>query len=363
MAIFKQSNGKWRVQVDAGRKLDGSRDRRTRVVATKREAVAIERELLAMSGTGLSGRTRLADFVRTVWLPEKESICTWDTFRAYRSHLANHVLPALGDMEVAEIRHVHVQQMITACPTAKTARNARSTLANVLQMCVESDMVARNAARGKFRYPEAVPKPDPHGEWLTEFSEHRRMIEAARGTGVFPIMVLGLCFGLRKGEILALDWGDVDFRAGVVHIRKTYVATEGGNEIKAPKTPKSVRDVPMTSYARALLTELRDEGGITRAVGPVCEWRGRRLSPKTAASRVAAFRRAHPELPAITILSMRHSFATACIRAGINVASVSKWLGHNDITTTLNRYVLPLQQDLRADVADRIDALYGAAAV
>lgn len=360
MAIRKLADGRYQVQVDIGLKLDGSRDRRSRICKTERAAKKVEVELMAQRivANGTSGRISLEDFVEDFWKPEKKPICTYDTFRAYESNLRNHILPELGKMELCDIKHVHVQRMISACPTATTARKARSTLCNVLQVALDLSAIRSNPASSRnFRYPERIQRVRTlHGEWLTDFRQHREVIEAARGTAAFAILVLGLCFGLRKGEILGLDWEQVDFEAGCIHVVQTYVRSETGSDLKAPKTPGSVRDIPMTAYARSLLAEIAPES----RKGPVARSSQGRWSPSGAAKAVARFTASH-DVPKVTILSLRHSFATSAIRAGINVVSVSKWLGHSSVATTLNRYVKPLQQDLRTDVADVVDRLYKAA--
>lgn len=360
MAIRKLADGRWQVQVDVGLRLDGSRDRRSKICRTERQAKKAEAELMArrIVNGGSSGRMLLEDFVEEYWLPEKKPLCTWDTYRAYESHLRNHILPALGKMNLCDIKHSHIQRMISGCATEKVAKNARSTLRNVLQMALDYGAIQSNPASSRgFRYPARIQKMHTlHGEWLTDFRQHREVIEAARGTRAFAILVLGLCFGLRKGEILGLDWEQVDFEAGCIHIVQTYVRQEKGSAVKAPKTPGSVRDIPMTAYARELLASILPE----RATGPVVRSAQGRMSPSGAAKALSRFTASH-DVPAVTILSLRHSFATSAIRAGINVVSVSKWLGHSSVATTLNRYVKPLQQDLKADVADVVDRLYKAA--
>lgn len=360
MAIRKLADGRYQVQVDMGVRLDGTRDRKSKICKTERQAKRTEAELMAkrIVNGNISGRITLEEFARKYWIPEKKPICTWDTFRAYKGHLDNHILPHLGKMDICEIKHVHVQHMISSCATEKVARNARSTLRNVLQMAVDYGAIQSNpAASRSFRYPLKVQKEKTlHGEWLTDFSQHRDIIEAARGERAFPVLVLGLCFGLRKGEIMGMDWEQVDFEAGCIHVVQTYVRKEHGSEIKAPKTPGSVRDIPMTSYARSLLESIKPEN----AKGPVVVSSQGRMSPRGAAKALERFVNSH-DVPKVTILSLRHSFATSAIRAGINVVSVSKWLGHTSVATTLNRYVKPLQSDLKTDVADVVDELYKAA--
>lgn len=357
MAIRKLADGRYQVQVDVGRKPDGRRDRPSRICGTKREAERVEADLRARRAVngGVSGRVRLDWFVDNVWRPEKLPICAHSTMRAYDSHLRCHILPALGSLDVCDIRHVDVQRMLSSCATRKVAQNARSTLYNVLQMAVDLGIAPRNAAASRgFRLPREKGRiGGNHGEWLTSFPEHVRVIEEARGTPAFPIVVLGLCFGLRMGEVLGLDWEHVDLDAGVIHVVQTYVRADGGPALLPPKTPSSVRDIPVTPTARRYLLELGPStGAVARSTT------GSRMTPSGANKAMARFTSSR-DVPRLTVLSLRHSFATSAIRAGINVASVSAWLGHASVATTLDRYVKPLQSDLRADVADVVEGLYG----
>lgn len=360
MSVRQLPNGNWIAEQTVGFKPDGSRDRRSRTVKTKRAAVEADRELSAMraANKGIGGGKATLDwFIENIWKPEKRAICTYNTFRAYESHVRTRISPSLGKMRMEDINHSHVQHMISSCPTKKTAQNARSTLFNILQLAVDMGYAPRNAADSRnFRMPREKGRGGTlHGEWLTDFRQHREVIEKSEGTSAYPILVLGLCFGLRKGEILGLDWEDVDLDRGMIHISKTYVDEKGGPDELPPKTDSSVRDIPMTEYAKGLLEGMMPED----AKGPVVRSaRGGRMSPSGAGKAMARFT-SSCDVPKVTILSLRHSFATSCIRAGVNVASVSAWLGHSSVTTTLDRYVRPLQKDLRRDVADVIDSMYG----
>lgn len=222
------------------------------------------------------------------------------------------------------------------------------------------EIITHNPAAGRFKFHEEIKSRETkNGVWLTSFAEHKQVLEVAKGHDIEPILVLGLCFGLRKGEILGLDWPDVDFDNRQITIRQTYTQSAGAPELLPPKTAKSLRTIPMPDYAYERLHVLQCKGGLL-STGPVVRERGRRLEPQAAQRRMTKFVRNH-NVPKITIMSLRHSFATSAIRSGINAASVSKWLGHTDVTTTLNRYVRPMLANLHDDVAI-INAGYTSAA-
>lgn len=245
--------------------------------------------------------------------------------------------------------------MIDCCNTYKIGKNARDTLSAVLGYAVDMEFLERNPARLKFKYKEKPQESKDLGEVITSHAEHMRIIKLADDFDTKSILVLGLCFGLRKGEILGLDWQDIDFKNRMIHITKTF--TKGNDDVTPPKTPKSRRDLPMSNTAYVLLKELRSWGRVTRAMGPILKNKaGNRLSHNTAYRRIKSFREEH-DLPNITPSSLRHSFATAWVLTGGNVASLSKWLGHTNTSTAMNRYVIPLMGDLKADT-EMLDKAY-----
>jgi integrase len=366
MAIreYTDSKGKrhYRAVVDMGATMEGRRDRKSVSCTTLREARQVELEL-RMRAHGMQGRSNritLSHYIDTYFLPDKEAILRKNTLAGYRRDIELRIRPALGRRLIGDISHSIVQRLVSSCPTRKTAQNTRDTLRCILSHAVNDGLLAHNPAAGRLKLPERIAKPGQFGQWVSTFSEHRAIIELSDNDEIEALLVLGMCLGLRKGEILGLDWEDMDFAAREVHVRQTYTYTKGAPDLDPPKTPQSRRTVPMTDYAFARLSRLQSRGGVMRIKGPVVTHAHKRMTPRRATSVIEAFRKRHPDVPHITATTLRHSFATASVLSGVNVASLSKWLGHADITTTLNRYVRPLASDLREE-AVRIDAAYGLA--
>ncbi len=361
MAVRKLKNGKWLADVTVGIKYDGSRDRRTKLCKTKKEAEKAERLFLIQKDTRLiSGKITIDDFIEQIFWPAKEGLRA-NTKRGYERDIRLRILPALSGMYLEDIRYSDIQKMINEAPTRKAATNARETLSSILGQAMNMEMLQRNPAGLRYVYPQ--PRNSGHnknyGEWLTTFEQHRRYFDAIDKIPhceMFDrILVLGLCFGLRKGEVFGLDWEQVSMRNHTINIVQTYVAATGGSFLADPKTPKAERTIPMTRYAY----ERMKTWDCDARSGPVVRSKqGNRMSPSTGQDIVRRIGKKHPELPRLTIHSMRHSFATACINAGIEVSRVSAWLGHEEVSTTYNRYVKPLLEDLKGDV-DAIDQAYG----
>ncbi|MDO5044574.1 MAG: site-specific integrase [Coriobacteriia bacterium] len=351
--ITKLSNGKWRVNVDMGRRFDGNRDRRQVTCATKKQAEQVELDLkLEREFThGKSRQVTLGKFYEDIYKPivkNRVRAATWDV---YESHITKHVLPAFGNIEIVNIKRADIQNFLLAQKTKKIAQNARDALRQILTLAVEYEIVTYNVARGRFKFPESSVEPTQHnGEWLTTFEEHMILFNAAKGSPAEPLIVIGLSFGLRKGEILGLNWSDIDFTNREIHVQRTFVRSNNGVSLTEPKTKRSVRDIPMNDYAYHYLKALQKSRKVFALDDAVIAgWNGKRMNPETAYKTLKRFTDAH-NVPKITLLSMRHSFATACINAGMNPVNVSKLLGHANVETTLNRYVRPKNKELHNEM-------------
>jgi integrase len=350
----KAGNTRHRVEVTVGYTLEGRRDRRTKVCATLKEAKAAERgfEILKQGLGGRSDRITFREFTERYYLPMKREALRKTTMRGYESVIKNHLMPTFADTPLQDIGRLAIQSLLSSRSSHKVAKNTRDMLRQILGEAVLMEVVKTNPAAGRFKLPDKKETDrNNKGEWVTSLAEQRRIIALADDV-LRPVLVLGFCLGLRKGEILGLDWRDVDMDARQVTVRQSYTHTKGEPDMDVPKTEGSLRTVPMSGYTYQQLKLIK--GGVER-VGCVCACNGRRLSPHGAQKKMQRFTRSH-DVPAVTCLSLRHSFATAAIRSGVPVELVSKMLGHTNITTTYNRYVKPLQADLADAVAILDDA-------
>jgi integrase len=359
MAVnFRMRKGKkeWYAQVDFGVTIDGKRDRRTRTASSEKGAMKAELSML-VEKEGLHGRADrmpLSTFIDDYYLPSKKGLHP-STLAGYERDIKR-IKPVLGNMRLGQIDPLKVQMLINTCPTRKVAENTRAMLRQILNVAVKLEAIAKNVAADTYVMPKKIDSSAPE-TWITDFTEHKRIIEAADTPEIERLLVLGLCFGLRKGEILGLDWQGVDLKKRTIRIYQTY--TVGSKVPTPPKTAKSRRTLPINDLAYEYLLKWNGNSDKITRMGPVCIHKEKRSTPARARDVLRRFFERSPKLPRVTCASMRHSFATAYILSGGNVATLSKWLGHANMSTTLNRYVKPLQTDLE-DAAKEISTLYTA---
>lgn len=352
MSIERTSNGKWRVRYDIGRNIEGKRIRKSKVVETKREAQALEHLWAEQVRTNsmVKDTITFAQFVREYYIPAKESKVRYNTLRAYKRDISLRLIPAFGHLHLEKITRQRVQSMLHACASYKVAKNARDTLRQILNEAISQGFLNENVAALAYEFPKRLVYPEDHnGTWLTTFEAHDEFVACIDHERLKTIAVLGLSLGLRKGEIFGLDWEHVDLKRRFVHVRQTYVEERGGYKLMLPKTEKSIRTIPLRKSSAAYLATLERKG-----VSVLTDEAGRRANPRSSALMLQMYLKDHG-LPNVTILNMRHSFATACINAGIDVTKVSRMLGHTQISTTVQRYVRFKEEDLIADIDAVVD--------
>ena len=166
------------------------------------------------------------------------------------------------------------------------------------------------------------------------------------------MMYLLITAGLRRGELLGLQWQDIDFDALTIEVQRnvTY-SSDKGVVIDTPKTENSSRVIPLLPFVAALLAEYRrtaPSGGTeTALLFPGDKERGTPRAPAGLTHRVKRFMRLHG-LPDMSPHDLRHSCATLLLNNGADIKSVQEILGHTNASTTLNFYVRSDMERMKA---------------
>ncbi|QEC47301.1 site-specific integrase [Baekduia soli] len=274
-----------------------------------------------------------ATFVQAAreWLRyvEQDRGCKPSTLRGYRNSVQNQLIPAFGEMAVRDITSVHIERWRASLTTGPRTRN---------KLLVELYGIFRRAQRmyGLEHNPAAQVEPLRVARKLEidVFSpdEVRALVRAAAGKQDAAIFLTAAFTGLRRGELLALRWRDVDFVGSVVRVRASYAA----NALTTPKSGK-VRGVPMAGEVAAALASL----------GQRRRWTGEDdlVFPGETGGYLdgSALRRRYLDaleragLRPLRFHDLRHTFGTTLI-AKADILRVKEWMGHADVQTTM-RYL------------------------
>lgn len=273
--------------------------------------------------------------------------------RGYDRALRLRLLPALGRRKLAEIQRHDVQdfadRLLAEGLDASTVKNTLNPLQAIYRRAVSRGQVAVNpttnlelsATRG--RRDRVVPP------------EQARRLLAALDYVDRPLWATAIYGGLRRGELQALRWDDVDLGAGVIRVERGW--DEGDGEIEV-KTHAGRRTVPIVGGLRCELVAHklrtgRDGQALVFGSTTITPFHptGRGFRKRIADASKAAGIGPTP----LTLHECRHTFASFAIAAGVNAKTLSTIIGHASVTTTLDRYG-HLFPGSELEAADRLDA-------
>jgi integrase len=370
--LRKRGKRSWSIVLDIGEDpATGKRRQRWHTVHGTKKAA--ERELTRLLGALLDGtyvepvKLTLGEFLDR-WLRDYAKPNVTDrTFERYKSIVEQHLKPALGRLALQRLQPIAIQAVYTQWREAgrKKPRKTESAglsentilqhhrvLHKALEMAVRWQLIQRNPA-------DAVEPPKPKRRemktideaqtaWALEFAE-------AKKSELYLPVLMAVTTGLRRGEILALRWQDVDFGAGILSVRRSLEETKSGLKFKDTKGKRSrVVDVPPI-LADALEVHRKAQEERRRQFGP--DWQdndlvfpredGRPWKPDNFTSLYFDWI-AKAGLKGIRFHDLRHSHAAQLIQLGTHPKVIQERLGHASTSFTLDVYghLLPgLQRD------------------
>lgn len=334
------------------RVVEGKRVRASKTFDSKPEALAWVAAQQA-AGTRSAAAGTVGEWL-TRWLeghklrvaPKTHSTDTWtvDTY----------LRPAFGADKLRTLESADIERKIAALPCSTNEKHkAARTLRNALNAAVRAKVLAVSPMGAK---KVVMPRRRVKESRSLSGAELATLLAHADKTPLGPAIRLWVDCGMRPGELLGLKWGDLDLEAGTCHIRRAVCPQT--NTLKEPKTPKSVRKLPLaasTVAALRTLTRGADDAPFVHARPkfksgkPVHYWLSNFsddvFRPLVAAAKVKC-----------TPYTLRHTCATLLLRAGVSLKVVSERLGHEDVTETLKSYAhcLPDEQHRAAKALDSV---------
>ena len=234
----------------------------------------------------------------------------------------------------------------------KTIKHYLTFVSDVMQYAVRMGMIQDNPCRGG---RVTVPKAPPTEREVYSLEEAQRFLESLEEAPIKykAFFILAIYGGLRRGEILGLEWKDLDFTEHIIHIRRTslYLA-DRGTYTDTTKTVQSTRTLKLPAAVFAVLRQLRAEQAEERLkMGDLWQGEdrlftnldGRPLFPNTPYNWLQRFCK-NTGQRFLGVHAFRHLNASLLIDAGADVTLVSKSLGHSQVSTTLNIYSHSFQE-------------------
>lgn len=366
--IYRQPNGKYAVcWRHAGRLrfrtvgfdlTDARRERLAMIAATREGKVPVSPRLRFETVAGWW----LERFEAKVAAGERHT----RTLEAHRYQLDRHLLPALGRRRVASLTVDDVAELLHELRrtgrSAKTSASALATLQSVMRFARRCSWIVADPVE-RLEHDER-PRPQRRRQRVLGRAEIERLLSACAPRDRLMVATV-LYTGLRISEMLGLVWDDVDFAAGVIQVRAQLSRAHRGAPAQrvAPKTPASVRDVPLVAQLAHLLSAHRQRSPFARGDDWVFATArgtpyGHRNVSRRALGRAAQLAGLNDDgWPPLRFHDLRRTFAShVIIDLGLDVAQVSRMLGHARITITLDIYTHLFEdarhaRDIRARMA------------
>lgn len=392
-SIEKRGKNSWRLRIDLGYNPDGTRNRPSKTITIKDKALLrttkklqdyLEDQLAEFKREVLSGeyikpeKMTLGQFIENEWWPKYASDpdnLSPLTAKTYMHHLENHILPAIGHLQLADIKTIQLVTLMSSLKKPGARKDGRgetlsshtiiyiyNVLRNIFNLAKNWNLIKENPMDG-------VPKPKKEKTKINPYTaeEAKEVIGKLYDEPImWRIFILGsMLGGFRRGELIALEWSDVDFAEKCIHIRKSISLIQNGqaHEKGTKNDEERTVDMPdwymneLEQYYKAWKRQRWENNDIWK--GGDREYlfhngTGKPLYHTTPTTWWREFVKRH-NLRKIRLHDLRHSSATLLIEAGAHLKAIQQRLGHKQFQTTADIYA-HVTKKVSRDLAEKLNA-------
>lgn len=285
------------------------------------------------------------------WLLKQKKFIKESTYANYSNAVYNHIIPNLGTYTLDKINHQILQDFLLDMfyngrldnkggLSEKSVKDIATILKCSLKSAMNLDLM--KSINLDFNYPKNTHKKKVY---ILTKSEQKKITTYileklnSRNLGI----LISLYTGIRIGELCALQWKDINFKKGYITINKTLqrVYIKENNQgtskiiISTPKTKNANREIPLSSNLLEILVKFK-----TKDDYYILSGKNKYIEPRTYRKYFNKVLK-ETKINHINFHSLRHTFATNCIKLGADYKTVSEILGHSNVNITLNLYVHP----------------------
>ena len=308
-------------------------------------------------------KTRFDDYVAAWFTNHKTRIRTY-TIQSYTCMIDRYILPELGKLKLAELTAARLQSMYDGLSargiSPQVIRNIHTVLSSCIKQAYQQGLMLDMPTKRVFL---PVAKQAEMKAWNE--AQVSAFLIAVRGDRYEALYHLALKLGLRRGELLGLQWHDIDWLKSTIHVRRQAIIPNKGKRSTAPpKTAKGRRVIPVGRTILELL-RVQEERVHQMRIDAGEKWQEQGLvlpcSKGTPPSRIDNhFKKVAKTagLPEIRFHDMRHTAASIMLANGIPIMVVSRILGHSSAAITLRVYghLMPGGMEDAAALMDEVTA-------
>lgn len=330
---------------------------------TQKEAKKAERELLlSVEENGFTDHSSKPTFkeVADLWLESYETTVKPTTYQNTRKYLNILIKDYFSDIRIESISVSMMQQIVLKLSKRYTAYSLYLSVVNrVFKFAMSLGIVQANPVDRIIRPKQQPPKSEKIALTKEELNQFLVLAKEYARPVLYAAWHTLAYTGLRKGELLGLEWSDIDLDNKVISVQHNLVMVNGKYRIQSPKTRKSIRKITIDDTTASVLKSWKLEqkklffkNGVKNSNIVFSGSSGEYLDKSHFRVSLKKFLKRY-DLPAITVHGLRHTHASLLFEAGVEPKTISDRLGHANIQTTLDMYT-HLNDNQRSDVADRL---------
>jgi integrase len=268
-----------------------------------------------------------------------------NTYKSFRYVIHHHLIPALGHIKlqkltIRDLQAFYAEKREHLKPGSLAIINA--ALGGALEDALKQGMIARNVAK-----LVDLPHAERYEGQILTVEQARQLLAAARGSRLDALLLVALTTGMRRGELAALRWNDVDLERGMVHVRHNLTWVRGMGYVEGePKSKAGRRKIGLSHAVVEALKERRVKQEQDRMqMGD--RWQehglvfsntyGGYLNPGRIWFLFKKLLKANG-LPDVRFHDVRHGAATVLLAAKVDLKVVSELLGHSSVAITVDIY-------------------------
>lgn len=392
MAYYqKRGRNSYLLTVNTGYDTNGKRIRKTKTIKIEDESLLKTtkklRDYLNEELHKFKMEVEAGEYIAPEKMQLKDFVIDWEnkyaikelsetTLANYLSHLKNHILPALGHMQIDKIMPVHIVNLLDQMKriekpdiplSMRTKQDTYLTVRNIFERAVEWRIIKTNPVRN-VKKPRVSNERDIQVNVYDE-TEVKALFIAVQNEPIHwrIFLSLALAAGLRRSETLGLEWSKVNLDNGTIEITQVIVKGRKGAIIKGPKSKNSKRLISLPSSVIEELREYHHHWNKEKIqMGEYwieqehkwlfCNENGTHFYPTTPTTWWRRFTK-RVGVRHIRLHDLRHTSATLLINQGVHAKIISERLGHSDISITMNTYGHALQK-ADQEAANKLDAIF-----
>ena len=368
--LRKRADGRWEARVVIGYDEKGNPITNNVTAMEKGKCLEKLEQLKEKCGVQLTGKVK-AEMAFGDWLDFWYQQYAKQTLRpttqsGYENMIYNHIIPDIGKIPLNKLMQNDLQQFYTRLKSCgrkvrtelygkglsdRMVRGCHAMCRKGLEKAVADGLIRTNPAIGC----KLPPKKAKEMQVLTR-EEMQRFMAQAKADGYFELFILELCTGMRRGEIVALQWEDLNMQTGELHICRHATTVHGNIQITTPKTKSSIRTVILPPEIVKILAEYKKRvNSRWMFPSPVKEDVPRHPS---SIRKILERTLERAECKHIRFHDLRHTFATTALANGMDVKTLSAIIGHISSETTLNIYT-HITDNMQRSAANKIEQGFG----